>query len=128
MTEADNNTTGLAGEAEIVRLAHAVVETEAAYAASFEPPATTIAEEEAREPMQERLSAARNVHLNRLTALPAVTLAGIIAKARAAYAMAIKDPHEGEIIVHGVSDVLAFCVVEDLLAYSSTMAAGEVAA
>jgi hypothetical protein len=101
-------------DAEIIRLARLVVETETAFVASFQPPAETREEEERREPEQRRLSDLRCEYLDALTPLRAKTLPGLIAKARAAFLLANKQG--GELVAHGIEDVLALGVVEDLVA------------
>lgn len=101
-------------DVELIRLAGFVVQVAAQYEASFQPPATTLEEEKAREPMQARLSDALDEAVERLADLRPCTLPGIIAKARAAYAMGIKD-RSGELIAESNFDLLPMALVEDLL-------------
>jgi hypothetical protein len=108
---------GAVPDAEVIRAAAAVERAEAAIIAAYEPPAETWEEDRAREPLISRLADERDDCMGALSALRATTLAGLIAKARAAYAMAPdKDRDTGHIVSNDIGDQIAFEIVEDLLA------------
>ena len=101
-------------DAELLRLADRVVALEADWAASFQPPAETLEEEERREPVQRRLHDLMDEAATALAALAPRTMPGILAKARAAYALATKAP-DGETQSSGLEDLVALSLIEDLV-------------
>ncbi|WP_424139097.1 hypothetical protein [Roseomonas chloroacetimidivorans] len=102
-------------DAEVMRLAQEVADMEAAFIASYQPPPVTLEEQEAREPEQDRLMHAISDHADLLAQMPVATLAGIVAKARAALAVAEHCPETGEVIARDYIQMLAFGALEDLV-------------
>ena len=105
-------------DAEILRLADRVVALEAEWEATFLPPAETLEEEQRREPVQRRLHDLIDEAATALAALAPRTLSGIIAKTRAAYALAAKAP-DGELQSSGIEDLVALSLIEDLVRYAA---------
>ena len=104
-------------DAELLRLADQVVVLEAAWSATFQPPATTLEEEERREPVQRRLHDLIDEAATALATLAPRTMPGILAKAKAAYALATKAP-DGETQSSGIEDLVALSLIEDLVRFA----------
>ncbi|MFC0389490.1 hypothetical protein [Muricoccus vinaceus] len=102
-------------DAEVIRLAHEVIEAEAACLAAYAVPSSTPEEEQAREPERDRLINAVCDKTEALAPLPVATLAGVLAKARAALAVADRNPADGEINVKDYAEWLAYAALEDLV-------------
>jgi hypothetical protein len=100
-------------DAEVIRLAAEVIRLQTALVATHEPPARTVEEERAREPEQRRLAGLLDEAADALAVLAPCTLAGFVAKARAAFALADQSI-EGELQAHGIDDLLTLALVEDL--------------
>lgn len=111
-----------AADAEVFRLAAEVERIEAAYCASFEPPARTREEERARDAEQRRLADLREDAAEQLAALTPRTLPGIVALARAAHALADKD-RAGELVARDDNELLALAVVEHVAALGGPLPA-----
>ncbi|TPG41932.1 hypothetical protein EAH89_28205 [Roseomonas nepalensis] len=102
-------------DAEAIRLAEGVIEAEAACCAAHDLPTPTEEEEQARQPERDRLMGVVSERAEALAPLPVATLVGVLAKARAALAVATKDATDGEIIVHDYAEWLAYAALEDLV-------------
>ena len=102
-------------DAEVIRLAHGVIDAEAACLAAYAVPTSTPEEEQAREPERDRLMSAVCDQAEALAPLPVTTLAGVLAKARAALAVADRSPATGEINVKDYAEWLAYAALEDLV-------------
>lgn len=101
-------------DAEVIGLAQRVVDAEAACIAAYSIPTLTAEEERALDPVRGGLIRDTAEKAEALAVLPVVTLAGALAKARAALAVADRDPADGEIIVKDYVDWLAYAALEDL--------------
>jgi len=102
-------------DAEVIRLAQGVIKAEAAYQAAYEIPNLTVEEEQALEPQRQLLMDAASDQAEALAPLPVVTLAGVLAKARAALAVADRSSVDGEIVVKDYVEWLAYAALEDLV-------------
>lgn len=100
-------------DAELIALAERVVMAHRAYVNSYDPPAQSIEDEHAREPEQDRLWGVAVELAETLAPMVPTTMAGIVAKARAAYEMAEKEIG-GALSTRGPCDLLAGRLLEDL--------------
>lgn len=98
-------------DAEVIRLAAEVERLEAAWSATFGQPAGTPADEAARD----RLARQREQAAGHLATLTPRTLAGLIALARAAQALAEKDA-DGDFVARDDADLLRLTLMEAVAA------------
>lgn len=99
-------------DAELIRLADEVIRLQAALCATYEG-LVTLEQERAVAPEQTRLAELIDDAADDLAEMAPSTLAGFIAKARAAFALGTQT-RDGELEATGIDDLLLVALVEDL--------------